>query len=252
MRDVSVSPSALRRLRKRRQLDDAGDDLRLALGGPDAEHHARRVLPIGPFGRDVELGDLLILAIDQQHALAARDAVLVGDLQEHEAVAIGEIGDEQPVVENRLPVARPPGMIAPAVTVDRPVLGADADLAAHAAMLVEMAEREVAAIHGRHAVVDRLAAMDRRLRLVGPADMTGQPRPRREQRLRLTQFLGIVDDDQLAVEGHRHFLQRLDHRVDDAAGVEAVVATRSAGAGTGRRCGRPADRGRPKARHSLR
>jgi hypothetical protein len=91
------------------------------------------------------------------------------------------------------------------------------------AVLVEMAEREIAPVHGLHAVVRRLAAVDGRFGLVGPGHVTGQARSAGEELLRIAQVVGIVDDDEVAVIAHGHALQRLVDRVADAARLEAVV-----------------------------
>ena len=142
-------------------------------------------------------------------------------------------------------------MVAPTATVDGEGLAADFDFAAHAAVLVEMAARKIAPVHGLHGIVDRLAAVHWAFALVHPVDVAGHFGAIGEQRLRIAQRVGIVDDQQLAVECHRHFFQRLDHGVGEAAGIEAIVA---ADAGPLKLAGDPpvGQISKSTARHSLR
>src|SRR5215831_20931141 len=114
---------------------------------------------------------------------------------------------------DRLPVTRSPGMIAPAVAVDREGLTPHPDLAAHARMLVEMTARKIATVHGLYRIVDRLAAMHRRFSFEGPVHTAGQAWAIGEQRFRIAQRVRILHDHQLAIKSHRYFLQRLADQI---------------------------------------
>src|SRR5260370_29175199 len=122
-------------------------------------------------------------------------------------------------------------MVAPPTPVDGPALPADPDYADDPPMLIEMAEREIAAVHGLNSVADGFAAMDGRGGLVSPVDAAGQLPGGLEERLRIAQVVGVLDDDEFAFVGHRHLPEGLDDATGKTAGVEAIV---------------PGDRGAPE------
>ena len=66
--------------------------------------------------------------------------------------------------------------------------------------------------------------MHRAFALMDPMNTAGYARAVFEQRFRIAERLRIIDDQHIAIEPHRDFLQRLDHCVGQTAGVEAIVA----------------------------
>ena len=130
---------------------------------------SRGIAGVVPVIKNIEVDDFFVEAINLQHTAAAYLAIVVGNLQQHQAAIGAEVRHIKTVEKNILPVARTPRMVAPTIAVDWPVGVAQRNPTRDPGMLIEVTQREITPVQPRRGGVQRNAAVGGRSGHVFPA-----------------------------------------------------------------------------------
>src|SRR5947207_2631276 len=120
-RHEHVAVGRLTTVPQRDERQDAALDLVVAVGGVRDRVHVL-VVRVGaaPLGLELDLVDRAVLADLEHDPTDALAAFPRGDDRDDEPEVLAEVGGQPPVPPPRLPVARPPGVVAEPETVDLP------------------------------------------------------------------------------------------------------------------------------------